>query len=314
MIPAILMGAIVYGSLITILSIGYTLTYLTSKIPNFAHGMYAGFGIYVSFTFSKIWGKSPYLGLPVAFIIGGTVGMLLYLIVIKTLQSMGGGEVVLTISTIAIQIFLGASINVYATYQRMRTGQYAYNFLLKSYDFKFMGYQGIFPVSFILCFTTVILLYFLLNRTKTGIAMRAVAEDPELSSVLGINSNKIQMLSWFITGGLASFAGGLIPLWFLSTPNTGNILLISVMAGSLLGGLDNIYGAVIGGFSVGFAEILLTFWLQGIFGTWVGEYRPLVPMVVVIGVLLFEPRGLSGLIDKMKNSAFIEGVLGRFNK
>jgi len=309
MIPGILMSAIVYGSLITILSIGYTLTYLTSKIPNFAHGTYAAFGIYVSFTFAKVYGISPYLGFPVAFLVGGVMGIILYIIVINTLEKIGGGQVVLTISTIAIQIFIGACINVYATYIRMKTGQYAYNFLLKSYDFKFMGFQGLFPVSFIICISTIIFLYFLLNKTKTGIAMRAISEDPELSSILGIDTNFIQILSWFMTGGLASFAGAMIPMWFLSTPTTGNILLISIMAGSLLGGLDYIYGALIGGFSVGFSEILLTYWMQGIFGTWIGEYRPLVPMIFVIGVLLIEPRGLGGLIRDLNIPEKIDQIL-----
>ena len=59
LIPAIWMAALVYASELTLLSIGFTLTYLTAKIPNFAHGTYAGIGIYVSYTFSKIWGLSP---------------------------------------------------------------------------------------------------------------------------------------------------------------------------------------------------------------------------------------------------------------
>jgi branched-chain amino acid transport system permease protein len=69
------------------------------------------------------------------------------------------------------------------------------------------------------------------------------------------------------------------------------------MAGSLLGGLDNIYGAIMGGFFVGLIEILLTTFLQGQFGMWVGEYRPLIPMMVVIGVLLVQPTGISGTIE-----------------
>ena len=61
-IPAIWLNALIFASELTLLSIGFTLTYLTAKIPNFAHGTYAGVGIYVSFTFSKIFGMSPYIG------------------------------------------------------------------------------------------------------------------------------------------------------------------------------------------------------------------------------------------------------------
>ena len=133
-----------------------------------------------------------------------------------------------------------------------------------------------------------------------GVAMRATAEDPELASVLGINTEKIQVFSWFLTGGLACLAGAMIPMWFMSTPQTGAALITSIMAGSLLGGFTNIYGAVIGGATVGLSEIMLTTWGQAWIGTWVGEYRPLVPMLFLIGVLLFEPEGLDGVWRRIK--------------
>jgi branched-chain amino acid transport system permease protein len=74
------------------------------------------------------------------------------------------------------------------------------------------------------------------------------------------------------------------------------------MAGSLLGGLENIYGAVIGGFGVGMVEILLTGWLMKYVGLWVGEYRPLIPMIIVIAVLLIQPAGISGAIERWRVS------------
>ncbi len=70
--------------------------------------------------------------------------------------------------------------------------------------------------------------------------MLCKAEDPELASVLGINTEKIQVFSWFLTGGLACLAGAMIPMWFMSTPTTGAALITSIMAGSLLGGFTNI--------------------------------------------------------------------------
>ena len=72
------------------------------------------------------------------------------------------------------------------------------------------------------------------------------------------------------------------------------------MAGSLLGGFTNIYGAVIGGATVGLSEIMLTTWGQAWIGTWVGEYRPLVPMLFLVVVLLFEPEGLDGVWRRIK--------------
>jgi branched-chain amino acid transport system permease protein len=147
----------------------------------------------------------------------------------------------------------------------------------------------------------------MLTRTKVGIAMRATAESPELASVLGINTDRIQMTSWFLTGGLACLAGSMLPLWFMSRPDTGSLIITSIMAGSMLGGLNTIYGAIIGGLGVGLSEILVTTWAQnirinGVRQLWVGEYRPLIPMIIMIAVLLIEPEGLGGLFARLRAS------------
>jgi branched-chain amino acid transport system permease protein len=294
--------AITFASELTLLSVGFTLTYLTAKIPNFAHGTYAGFGIYVSYTFAKFWGISPYYGLPFAFIIGGIISVIVFKLVISTLTRMGSGSIVLTIATLAIQIFLGVLLFIFSYIFISFYHQYAQGFLLKEWDFKVGEISGIFFVSIGISIATVLMLHYLLTRTKTGIAMRATAEDPELASVLGININNVQLFSWFLTGGLACLAGSMIPLWFMSNPGTGSGIITSIMAGSLLGGFDSVYGAVIGGFTIGMAEIMLTYLGQLLIGTWFGEYRPLIPMVFLIIVLLIEPRGIQGFYESWQRS------------
>jgi branched-chain amino acid transport system permease protein len=172
--------------------------------------------------------------------------------------------------------------------------------MLKEEDFQIGGYPGILIVSLIFCVSVIIILYQLLNKTKIGVAMRAAAEDKELSSILGINVNRIQVFSWFLTGGLASVAGALLPFWFISTPGMGGTMITTIMAGSLLGGLYNVYGAVIGGFGIGMSEVMGSRLLQDVVGTWVGEYRTIVPMLMLVAILLIEPRGLQPIYDKIK--------------
>jgi branched-subunit amino acid ABC-type transport system permease component len=249
---------------------------------------------------NKILGLSPYLGFPIAFFIGGLFSVPIYKVVIEALQKVGGGTIVLTIGTLAIQIFLTALIQVYAFWLREKYHTYAMNFLLKEADFTLAGFPGIFIVSMTLSIGSVIALRYLLTKTRMGVAMRATSEDPELASVLGINTEKIQVFSWFLTGGLACLAGAMIPMWFMSTPQTGAGLITSIMAGSLLGGFSKIYVAVIGGATVGISEIILTFCGQSFIGTWIGEYRPLVSMAFLVAVLLFEPEGLEGVWRRIK--------------
>ena len=301
-LPAIWMAAIVYACEITILSIGFTLTYLTAKIPNFAHGTYAGWGIYVTYTMTKILGLNPYLSFPVSFLVGGAIGVIVYILVIGVLGKMGGGAIVLTISTLAIQIFLTAALYIYAYWIRDIYRTYTMQFILKDWDFRLWGAPGIFYVSLSICIVTVILLHTFLTKTRLGVSMRAVAEDPELASVLGIDVYRTQLYSWFLTGGLAALAGSMYPMWFQATPGSGALIITTIMAGSLLGGMESVYGAIVGGFGVGLSEILLTKWLQGIFGIWVGEYRPLIPMFFLIAVLLIQPRGLQGAYEWLTKS------------
>jgi branched-chain amino acid transport system permease protein len=296
---AIWFQAITYASELTLLSVGFTLTYLTAKIPNFAHGTYAGIGIYVSYTFAKFFNINPYIGFPVAFLVGGLVSIIVFKLVITTLTKMGSGSIVLTIATLAIQIFLGALLNIYAYMFIAFFGQYAQGFLLRDNDFKIGDVSGVFFVAIGISAVTVIILRYLLTRTKMGIAMRATAEDTELASVLGINIVNIQLFSWFLTGGLASLAGAMLPLWFMCSPGTGSAIITSIMAGSLLGGFESIYGAIIGGFTIGMAEVMLTLAGQIVLGNWFGEYRPLIPMFFLIAVLLIEPRGLAGIYDRI---------------
>jgi branched-chain amino acid transport system permease protein len=302
LLPAIWTNAIIYACEITILCIGFTLTYLTAKIPNFAHGTYAGYGIYVVYTITKILGLNPYLSFPLAFLVGGGVGVIVYLLIIGVLNRMGGGAIVLTISTIAIQIFLTAILYIYAFWLRDIYRTYTLQFILKMHDFKLWGMPGIFFVSLAICIVGVVLLHTFLTKTRLGISMRAVAEDPELASVLGIDVYRTQLYSWFLTGGLAALAGAMYPMSFQAMPGSGTLIIVTIMAGSLLGGMENVYGAIVGGFGVGLSEILLTRWLQGVFGVWMGEYRPLVPMFFLIAVLLIQPQGLHGAYEWLTKS------------
>lgn len=222
---------------------------------------------------------------------------------------MGGGAIVLTIATLAIQIFMTAALYIYAYWIRTIFKTYTVGFLLKDMDFRLFDMPGIFTVAVSICVVTVILLHYMLTRTKTGIAMRATAEDMELASVLGINTNRIQIYSWFLTGGLAALSGAMIPLWFSSSPMTGSLMIASIMAASLLGGFENVYGAIIGGIGIGFSEILLTFWLQQNIGVWVGEYRPIIPMIFLVAILLIEPAGLQAVYERMMATGTGRGFL-----
>lgn len=287
--------AIVFSSLLALISLGLTLTYLTTKVPNFAHGAFVAVGAYITLTVVEVWQGNPYLYLFLALIIGGLVALAQYIIVFKTLIKKGTTVVGLMITTIAIEFILLALINIYADYLSRTFKIRSRIFLFASYDILIAGQRGLVVIAPVLTAITVILLYFLLTRTKFGVAMRAAIESPSLASVVGINVNRVYAVSWFISGGLGALSGALLPLWFPGNPDMGSKMIVSAFAASIIGGQLSIYGAVLGGFVIGLAELLGTSYLASWLGAGVIPYRPLIPLIAIVITLLLAPKGLMGV-------------------
>jgi branched-chain amino acid transport system permease protein len=199
------------------------------------------------------------------------------------------------ITTLAIELILLGVLNIYADYLSNVFKIRSRYFLYTNLDIELFGQKGLLIIAPLLVVITVTSLYLLLTRSKFGISMRAAIEDPSLASVMGINVNLVYSVSWFIAGGLGSLSGGLLPLWFPANPDIGTKMIISAFAASTVGGLLNIYGAVLGGLLIGLSEILGMSILASIFGAWVIPYRPLIPLIAIVITLLLAPSGILGV-------------------
>ncbi|MEM3395691.1 MAG: branched-chain amino acid ABC transporter permease [Nitrososphaerota archaeon] len=287
--------AIIFASLLTMLSTGLTLTYMTTKVPNFAHGDFATMSIYLNLALVHLLGLSPYLGVVPSFFFGGLIALILYIAVLRPLLNRGANYVILMVATIAYDMILISIINIIADYLNRVYKILTRLFQLKGFDLEFIEQPMIFIVAPVMSILIISLLYFFLNKTKFGIAMRAAIENPSLAEVIGININLTYAFSWFISGGLAGIAGALLPLYMTCNPDIGVRLLISVFAASIVGGLTNIYGAFLGGLVIGLAETLGTGYLSIMIGPWIVPYRPVIPLGLMLLTLLFAPRGLTGI-------------------
>jgi len=287
--------ALIFSSLMIMLSAGLTLTYMTTRVPNFAHGDFATLNVYLNLALVRLLNINPYLGTIPAFMLGGAAALVLYLAVLKPLMDRGANYVILMIATIAYDMILISLINIFADYLNRVHKLITRLFQLKGFDIEIFGQPGIFVIAPILAFVMITLLYFFLNKTKFGIAMRAAIENPSLAEVVGININMMYAVSWFISGGLAGAVGALMPLYMTCNPDIGIRLLISIFAASILGGLSNIYGAFVGGAVIGLAEVLGTGYLSVTLGPWVVPYRPVIPLIVMLLTLLIAPKGLAGV-------------------
>ncbi len=287
--------ALIFASLLALLSIGLTLTYLTTRVPNFAHASFATIGVYIALIASRIWESTPYIAIPIAFAISGAVAVALYTFILKPLIRKGASQAILMVATLAFDLIVIAMLNIIADYI-VRTYQVtSREFTLRSYDAEFMGLPMIVIAAPIAVAILAITLHIMLRKTKFGIAMRAATENSDLSGTVGINVKLVFAVSWLLGGGIAGIAGTLMSLWFQGDPNLGPQLIPSIFAASIVGGFLSIYGAIAGGLLVGLTEVLGTRFLAGELGSWLIAYRPLIPLVFIVVTLLIAPRGLAGI-------------------
>jgi branched-chain amino acid transport system permease protein len=137
------------------------------------------------------------------------------------------------------------------------------------------------------------LMYLLLKRSRFGIAMRAAIENPSLARIVGINVERVYLVSWFIAGGLAGLAGCLYAIGDGMSLGLQSTLILDIFAGSVLGGLSSIYGAVIGGVLVSVGENYLLGELSNAISSQISLLAiGGVSMIILIVTLLFAPKGL----------------------
>jgi len=287
--------ALIFASLLALLSIGLTLTYLTTRVPNFAHASFATIGVYIALIASRVWESTPYIAIPIAFAISGVVAVALYTFILKPLIRKGSSQAIQMVATLAFDLIVIAMLNIIADYIVKTYQITSREFTLRSYDAEFMGIPLIVIAAPITVAILAITLHIMLRKTKFGIAMRAATDNSDLSGTVGINVKLVFGVSWLLGGGIAGIAGALMSMWFQGDPNLGPQLIPSIFAASIVGGFLSIYGAIAGGLLVGLTEVLGTRFLAGEFGSWLIAYRPLIPLVFIVVTLLIAPRGLAGI-------------------
>ncbi len=314
MAAPIIVNSVIAGSMLVILCIGFTFTYMMEKFPNFAHASYASLGTMTAFYLVRFHGFNPYLTWPVAALVGGLIGVLLYVGIVKPIKVHGFMEITLTFTFYIVSQIIGSLLAMFSFWLLIGTGIQSSGFLLKAFDFDLGGLPGIGIVAPASVLVLVVLLNVFLYRSKFGIAMRATAEDEQLAAGLGINVNLVHVSSWFISGALSALAGAIIPMWRATSVNFSDELLVTVMAGSVVGGLTSLSGAMVGGFLVASIQKLLTYVLMSVFGVWMGSYEGLLPIVFLFLVLAVEPNGLSAIKIGTVSAASLRGALRRLGR
>lgn len=310
MISDAVIGIIIQMGMVVLLCIGFTFTHQIEGFPNFAHIGFTLIGTTITFTMTKLMGINPYLSWPVSMILCGLLGVALYVFLVNPIKRRRDGNIALTIAFYALSIVIETVVGVYSYWIVISRHETTRGFVLKKFDFTFLGIPGVAIITPLASVCLVVILYVFLSRTRFGLAIRAVSENENLSAVFGINTSRVHMASWFIVGALAGLTGSIIPLWTSMRGNFGGEMLVTVMAGSIIGGLDSIYGAVIGGvlitlFQKGLVFVVMNLETQGRpllidFSILILGFSKLIPIIFIVLILMLMPDGITGYVRSKK--------------
>ncbi len=317
----VLVPAIAYGSQLALGALGVTLVYGILRFSNFAHGDSMAFGTLVVVLFTALFqsmgislGPLPTALLAIPFGIAGAALLILGTdrLVYRFYRAQRVKPVILVIVSIGVMfVYEGLIRFIIGTgEQRFADGE---RFIISAREFKQMTglreglalktTQGLTVVTAVI---VVALLFWFLNRTRTGKSMRAFSDNEDLALLSGINPERVVMVTWLIVAALATVAGVLYGLDKSFKPFVYFQLLLPIFASAIVGGLGNPLGAIAGGFVVAFSEVGITYaWKKvlvylmpeplepsGLVQLLSTDYKFAVSFVILLIVLLFRPTGL----------------------
>jgi len=283
MFGQLIANGIIYGCIIALSAIGLSLAYRIMNFANFAHGDFLTLGAYLTLFFAATLN----LGFPMACILAvlstAAIAVVLDIGIWKPMRSTGATRTAIMILSIGVSIAVRNAIIIFFRPDALR-------FPLPVSEGLNLG--GIvltfFQLSVVLiAFSAMLIVHALLSRTILGKSMRALADNPDLARVSGINVDRVIRYTWAVSMGLAALAGIMFGLITHLNPNMGWSIILPMFAAAVLGGIGNAYGAMAGGMIIGLAQEISTAFLPA-------EYKIAVSFAIMIAVLFFKPRGLLG--------------------
>ncbi|UWQ89350.1 branched-chain amino acid ABC transporter permease [Aliisedimentitalea scapharcae] len=317
----VLVPAIAYGSQLALGALGVTLIYGILRFSNFAHGDTMAFGsmtaVLVTWWLQSLGvslGPLPtaLLALPAAIL--GCMLLVLFTdrVVYKFYREQKAKPVILVIVSMGVMFIMNGVVRfiIGPNDQKFSDGE---RFIISAREFKQLTglreglaiktTQGI---TVVVAIIAVALLFWFLNRTRTGKSMRAYSDNEDLALLSGINPERVVMYTWMIVAALATVAGVLYGLDKSFKPFVYFQLLLPIFASAIVGGLGNPLGAIAGGFVIAFSEVTITYaWKKvlkymmpeslepnGLVQLLSTDYKFAVSFVILLIVLLFRPTGL----------------------
>lgn len=283
-----MLPGIILGSIYALGAVGVSLLFGILRFAHFAHGDLMTFGAYVTLGAVGVTGVSAFLALPLGLLATVALSLLINVVFYRPLKHLP--TIVTVISSFGTALMIRASVQLIWGAD-IETYQSGIQKPLVLFDTLRIAERHLWIVA--ITVILVILLHHFLARTKTGKAMRAVADDPALASVSGIDIEHVVRWVWVIGGGLAAVAGVFLGIDNQLHTNMGWDLLLPMFAAALLGGIGKPFGAIAGGYVIGIIQEISTY-------PWIGEaplidpgYKTAIAFGIMVAMLIWRPQGLT---------------------
>jgi branched-subunit amino acid ABC-type transport system permease component len=298
-IAQILINTLVRAAELSLLAIGLTMVFDILKFANFAHTDYAVLGALIAYVFNRLLGLNLVLAIILAAFVTGWVGILIDQTIFKRLRKIGAKPVTLMITSMGAAIALR---NLNRLIWSSHTKTYA---IPLQRPLEILGAR-ITPLQIGIILTglvSMVIFHLLLHRTTFGKALRAISDNSDLANACAIDSEKMIKRMWFLASAYGVIGGSMIAMEHLLYPRLGFDIIIPVFCATILGGIGNPYGAMLGALTLAFAENLILALdlaplinLGGFFNVESIQistgYKPAISFMILIIVLLFKPTGI----------------------
>lgn len=278
-----LVSGVLTGSLYAMIGVGLTVVFGVMRIINLAHGDMVMLGMYGAFWAHVLWKVDPFVSIvlwvPLAFV----GGMLVYRLLLRKI--IPGGELNTLLYTAGLSLLI-ANLALFAWSGDYRTIKLAYAVL----PMRPFGIAVPIPlaIAFGLAILITLALWLFLGRTDTGRAIRAASQNVEAAALMGVDVERISMVTFGLGTALAVAAGALLAPSLYLYPAVGEILISKCFVIVVLGGLGSAVGAIAGGVLLGVVESLGAVYVSV-------AYKDTIGFVIFLLVLLFRPSGLFGV-------------------
>ncbi|MGI0084857.1 MAG: branched-chain amino acid ABC transporter permease [Nitrososphaerales archaeon] len=307
LIPSIILSLLV-GSIYVMGSLGMTLSLAVLKLPNFAHAELLTVGAYTAVLVAKVYPGNFALALGASFGVCSILAVAIHYAVFKPLINKRVSLYILMLSSFAVALFIRYSVFLWAEVNNLLNVAPNIRVVVVG-NFAGASITNIEIIAIPLALILSGLLGVFLTYSRIGISMKAVAINFDLARVSGIRISRVVNVMWILAGGLAGVGGAILGIYTVATPVLGFNILLEIFTVVIIAGLTSMAGTVIGGYVVGFAENTVAEALFIYFGVPL-IYDPVLPFILMIGILMFKPSGITPnfqkLLDYFKKPALMK--------